>query len=309
VTPAPEERLARFAALDVPVAARSTSRGEPLMLSFGQVDAYLSCPLRYKYGHVLRIPTPPHHALIYGSAMHKAVQVFHHRHARGHVMSEAELDEVLESAWSNEGFVSREHEEARLEAARAALRRFREEQLRPDAVIPTYVEREFAFDLDGDRVRGRWDRVDIESVTDDGAGSSEPAPPAEAATQSADVVTPTLGIMGRERVTITDYKTSDVRDPAKAKQRARESLQLQIYAMGYEAMTGRLPDQVALHFLDSGLVGRVDVDPKRVAKARARISEVASGIRAGRFEATPEPMVCTRCPFRDICPSSAARPR
>jgi len=308
VTPAPEERLARFAAVDVPVAARSTSRGEPLMLSFGQVDAYLSCPLRYKYGHVLRIPTPPHHALIYGSAMHKAVQVFHHRHARGHVMSEAELDEVLESAWSNEGFVSREHEEARLEAARAALRRFREEQLHPDAVIPTYVEREFAFDLDGDRVRGRWDRVDIESVTD-GAGSREPAPPAEAATQTADVVTPTLGIMGRERVTITDYKTSDVRDPAKAKQRARESLQLQIYAMGYEAMTGRLPDQVALHFLDSGLVGRVDVDPKRVAKARARISEVASGIRAGRFEATPEPMVCTRCPFRDICPSSAARPR
>jgi len=309
VTPAPEERLARFAALDVPVAAHSTSLGEPLMLSFGQVDAYLSCPLRYKYGHVLRIPTPPHHALIYGSAMHKAVQVFHHRHARGHVMSEAELHEVLESAWSNEGFVSREHEEARLEAARAALRRFREEQLRPDAVIPTYVEREFAFDLDGDRVRGRWDRVDIESVTDDDAPSGEPAPSAQAATQTADVVTPTLGIMGRERVTITDYKTSDVRDPAKAKQRARESLQLQIYAMGYEAMTGRLPDQVALHFLDSGLVGKVDVDPKRVAKARARISEVASGIRAGRFEATPEPMVCTRCPFRDICPSSAARPR
>ena len=121
------------------------------MLSFGQVDAYLSCPLRYKYAHVLRIPTPPHHALIYGAALHKAVQVFHHRHARGHVMTEAELDEVLDSAWSNEGFVSREHEEARLEAARSSLRRFREDQLRPDAVIPTYVEREFAF-ADGDRV-------------------------------------------------------------------------------------------------------------------------------------------------------------
>jgi DNA helicase-2/ATP-dependent DNA helicase PcrA len=303
VTPTAEERLARFAAVDVPVPARTARRDEPLMLSFGQVDAYLSCPLRYKYAHVLRIPVPPHHALIYGSALHKVVQVFHHRHARGHVMSEAELDEVLDSAWSNEGFVSREHEEARLEAARAALRRFREEQLEPDAVIPTYVEREFAFDIDGDRVRGRWDRVDIEPVTDGDAIELEaPAP-------TADVVTPTLGIMGRERVTITDYKTSDVRDPAKARQRARESLQLQIYAMGYEAMTGRLPDQVALHFLDSGLVGRVDVDPKRVAKARARISEVATGIRQGRFDPTPDPMVCTRCPFRDICPSSAARPR
>ncbi|HET8784480.1 MAG TPA: ATP-dependent DNA helicase [Candidatus Limnocylindrales bacterium] len=300
---APEERLARFAAVDVPAPAQPVRRGESLMLSFGQVDAYLSCPLRYKYGHVLRIPTQPHHALVYGSAMHKVVQVFHHRHARGHVMSEAELDDVLDSAWSNEGFVSREHEEARLAAARAALRRFREEQLRPDAVIPTYVEREFAFDLDGDRVRGRWDRVDIRPVDD-----ADPSP-TDGVAPSADVVTPTLGIMGRERVTITDYKTSDVRDPAKARQRARDSLQLQIYAMGYEAMTGRLPDQVALHFLDSGLVGKVDVDPNRVAKARARISEVAAGIRAGRYEATPDAMVCTRCPFRDICPSSAARTR
>ena len=66
------------------------------MLSFGQVDAYLTCPLRYKYAHVLRVPVAPHHALVYGAALHKAVQIFHHRHARGHVMTEAELDEVLD---------------------------------------------------------------------------------------------------------------------------------------------------------------------------------------------------------------------
>jgi DNA helicase II / ATP-dependent DNA helicase PcrA len=305
VASSPEERLAAFAAVDIPAPAPRIRRDEPLMLSFGQVDAYLSCPLRYKYAHVLRIPVAPHHALIYGAALHKVVQVFHHRHARGEVMSEAELDVLLDSAWTNEGFVSREHEEARRDAARSALRRFREEQLRPDAVIPTYVEREFAFDLDGDRIRGRWDRVDIELAPADAVepAASEPIAP------TADVVTPTLGIMGRERVTITDYKSSDVRDPAKARQRARDSLQLQIYAMGYEAMTGRLPDQVALHFLDSGLIGKVDVDPKRVAKARTQIATVASGIRAGRFDATPDPMACSYCPFRDICPSSVARPR
>ena len=161
-----EERLASFAAVDVPVEAERATIDEPLSLSFGQIDAYLTCPLKYKYGHVLRVPTAPHHALMYGAAMHKVVQLFHHRHARGHVMTERELDEVLESAWSNEGFVSREHEEARLAAARVALRRFRAEQLLPDAVIPTYVEREFSFSLGGDRVRGRWDRVDIQPVTD-----------------------------------------------------------------------------------------------------------------------------------------------
>ncbi len=256
VTPSAEERLATFAGVDAPVVPARRSGQEPLTLSFGQVDAYLSCPLRYRYAHVVRVPVAPHHAMVYGAALHKVVQVFHHRHARGDVMSEAELDEVLASTWSSEGFVSREHEEPRIESARASLRRFREDQLRPDAVIPTYVEREFAFDLDGDRIRGRWDRVDIEPL--EPADPTEPASPTvgtDAAPPWADVATPTLGIMGRERVTITDYKSSDVRDPAKARQRARESLQLHIYAMGYEAMTGRLPDRLALHFLDSGLVG------------------------------------------------------
>jgi CRISPR/Cas system-associated exonuclease Cas4 (RecB family) len=110
-------------------------------------------------------------------------------------------------------------------------------------------------------------------------------------------------------VTITDYKSSDVRDPARARQRARESLQLQIYAMGYEAMTGRLPDAVALHFLESGLVGKVPVDPKRLAKARAKISFAAAGMRRRDYTATPDQLACTWCAFRDICPSSVAGAR
>ena len=88
-------------------------------------------------------------------------------------------------------------------------------------------------------------------------------------------------------MTITDYKSSDVRDPAKARQRARDSLQLQIYAMGYEAMTGRLPDAIALHFLESGLVGKVAVDPKRLAKARDKIAGAAAGMRARDYTPTP----------------------
>ena len=114
VAPTPVQRLAAF---DAAAAAPEPPRGpigEPLSLSFYQVDDYLTCPRKYKYAHVLRVPLAPHHALVYGAALHRAVQLFHQRHARGHVMSEAELDEVLESAWSNEGFVSRDHEEARL---------------------------------------------------------------------------------------------------------------------------------------------------------------------------------------------------
>jgi DNA helicase-2/ATP-dependent DNA helicase PcrA len=301
--PAPLDRLATFAGAAEPAEALRGPIEEPLSLSFYQVDDYLTCPLKYKYAHVLRVPLAPHHAIIYGAALHKAVQLFHHRHARGHVMNESELIEVFEAAWTNDGFVSREHEEARLESGRAALRRFRETQLAPDAVIPTYVEREFSFSLDGDRVRGRWDRVDVEPA---GEGSTAAEVPEPAAAPHADVVTPTLGMLGRERVTITDYKSSDVRDPAKARQRARDSLQLAIYAMGYEAMTGRLPDAVQLYFLESGLIGRAEVDPKRLAKARSQIAQAAAGIRARDYTARPDYLSCTYCAFRDICPASAA---
>ncbi len=132
----PLERLAAFEAAAVSVEAPRGPITEPLSLSFYQVDDYLTCPLKYKYAHVLRVPLAPHHAIIYGAALHKAVQMFHHRHARGHVMTDAELIEVFESAWSNDGFVSREHEEARLEAGRSALRRFREAQLAPGCRDP-----------------------------------------------------------------------------------------------------------------------------------------------------------------------------
>jgi DNA helicase-2/ATP-dependent DNA helicase PcrA len=302
----PLEKLAAFEAVPPPPESSRGPSDEPLSLSFYQIDDYLTCPLKFKFGHVLRVPIAPHHSIIYGAALHKAVQEFHRRHARGDVMSEDALVAAFEDAWRNEGFLSRDHEEARLEAGRTALRRFREEQLRPDAVIPAWVEREFAFTLDGDRIRGRWDRVDIERVEAPEAEASvaeAPAPPPP----NADIVEPTLPGLYPERVTITDYKSSDVRDPARARKRARDSLQLAIYAMGYEAQTGRLPDAVQLHFLQSGLVGRAEVDPKRLARARERIRQAAAGIRSRDYAARPDPIACSYCAFREICPSSAAK--
>ena len=327
----PMERLSAFRPKAEPVepAAESAIEG-PLSLSFYQVDDYLTCPLKYRYVHVLRVPIAPHHSIVYGSALHQAVQEFHRRQARGYLMSEDELLAAFDRAWSNEGFLTREHEEARLAAGRSALRRFRQTQLQPGVRAPAYVERDLSFTLDGDRIRGRMDRVDIERIdpasdtgrTVDGMGSPEPpgaatiieragvaasaGPPRERA-QLSDSVAPTLPGFHPERVTITDYKSSDVRDPVRARERARESLQLQIYAMAYQAETGRLPDALQLWFLESGLVGRAEVDEKRLEKARDSIRKAAAGIRARNFEARPDYLSCNYCAFRDICPRSAAR--
>ena len=114
----PLERLAANERPEAaPVAPRSRA-GEPIALSFYAIDDYLTCPLKYKYAHVLRVPLAPHHSIIYGAAIHAAVAEFHKRHARGDVMSEEELVDAFTAAWRSEGFLSREHEEARLAAGR-----------------------------------------------------------------------------------------------------------------------------------------------------------------------------------------------
>jgi DNA helicase-2/ATP-dependent DNA helicase PcrA len=241
------------------------------MLSYGQVNDYLDCPAKYRYAHVVRIPTPASHAMVYGRALHAAVQAFHRRQMAGVTMGLDQLHAALDASWESVGFLTRQHEEARHAAARDALTRFWEAQQR-DPARPSAVEQEFAVSFGPDRIRGRYDRVDVDA---DG------------------------------RVTITDYKSSDVRDPATAARRSRDSLQLSIYALAYEAQHGRLPDQLALHFLESGLTGSSQPSERRLERAQEQIAAVADGIRGGRFTATPGAMRCGYCPFREICPDSA----
>jgi DNA helicase-2/ATP-dependent DNA helicase PcrA len=239
-------------------------------LSFTQLEDYIACPARYRYRHVLRLPVPPHHAISYGVALHEALAAFGRSQIQGRPLSEEGLLEGFARAWSGEGFLSREHEEARLAAGRQALVRCRERLLAAPG-WPVAVEEPFAMVLDGIRVQGRFDRID---ETPDG-------------------------------IVITDFKSSDVRDPVRARERARDSLQLALYALAWQAREGSLPHAVQLSFVDSGVIGRVTPDRGRMARAAGKVRSVADGVLVGSFSATPGAVTCGFCPFHEICPSSA----
>jgi DNA helicase-2/ATP-dependent DNA helicase PcrA len=132
------------------------------------------------------------------------------------------------------------------------------------------VEREFGFTLGRDRVIGRWDRVDVSG----------------------------------EQVVIIDYKSSDIRQPKEATRRARESLQLAIYALAYRQMYSQIPTRVELHFLESGLIGATQETEEEIEKTAEIIKEVAAGLRARDYTAKPSYMACGYCAFREICPSA-----
>jgi len=241
----------------------------PLQLSYRQVDDWLTCPLKYRYVHVLRVPIRLHPIVILGNAVHQAIQAYHLAKVQGRTISLEDLRSVFRHAWRSEGFLSAAHEEEMLhhgEAALAAFYAFEE----GSGGRPTFVEKFFAFTEGEAKVIGYWDRVD----------------------------------RGKDGATIIDYKTSEVGEEA-ADRRAHESLQLAIYALAYERMFDTLPRTVELRFLTPDVVvGSATPTAKSLESALATIRDATAGIRAQDFAAKPSFTACSYCAYRTICPSA-----
>jgi len=269
------DAIERFAPVPVPSAAAppAVPDDELLTLSHRQIDDFQTCPAKYRYIHQLRVPILRHHAIIYGAAVHSAVEEFHKARQRGKLLSDDELIQVLEGHWASEGFVHRQHEELRLEQAKRTLRAFREREI-ATGTVPTQIEQEFSVLLGANRVIGRWDRLDVAA---DGTA------------------------------VITDYKTSDVTDPEKAQKKSADSLQLSIYAMAYRRISGRLPDRVELSYVESGVVGSSTRTEEQIRETESAIALSAARIRRHEFAAKPEYQACRYCPYSDICPATAYR--
>jgi len=244
---------------------------EVLTLSYFQVDDYLVCPLKYKFRHIWKIPSPPHHTLVFGRVLHRTIHAYLKKRQSGLIVTEAQLLEEYESLWVNEGFLSREHEELRKRAGRLALERFyrREES---SGAAPGFLERNFKWQAKKVRFVGRWDRVDL---TEAGA-------------------------------VIVDFKASDVKDQKEADRRTAASLQMDLYALAFARTQPGPLLETRLHFLESDVVGRAAKGEKEMNRALEKIGEAEEGIRARNFEARPDWRNCSYCEFRTICPFTYA---
>ena len=242
-----------------------------LTLSYYQIDDYLTCPLKYKYVHLLRVPLLPHHAIVYGGAIHEAIREYYRRKIAGKSVTPDDLAAMFKSFWRSEGFLSREHEERRYTRGIEVLKEFFETQEKLN-ILPKLVEEEFSFLIEENRVIGRWDRVDEDN------GS----------------------------IHIIDFKSSEVRNQDKANSNARNNLQLWIYTLAYQHVFGKMPSTVSLYYVESGIVGRTEVKQKKLDAAIEKIKTAATGIRERNFKAKPNPFVCQYCTYNNICPATAS---
>ena len=242
-----------------------------LTLSYFQVEDYLTCPLKYKFRHLLRVPVLPHHSLVFGRVLHTTIHSFLKKRLAGEEPGEKELLEDYESLWVNEGFLSREHEELRKKAGREALVCFyrREEA---SGLSPAFLEKSFKWQQEKINFIGRWDRIDIREG----------------------------------EAVIIDFKATEVKNQKEADKRVADSLQMDLYALSF-CKTQDMPlRETQLHFLESDLVGRARKGEKEMGRAWEKVKQAEQGIRARDFTARPDFHNCFYCEYKTICPYTYA---
>jgi DNA helicase II / ATP-dependent DNA helicase PcrA len=130
-------------------------RGGGLALSASDIETYRTCPLKYKFARVFRIPSEPTLNQRFGILVHQVLERYHAADSAGLPT----LLNLLEAGWRRGGFGDSEEERQFRAKATQALVRYHD-RFRDDDTEPVWFERSFQFRIGPHLLRGRVDRVD-----------------------------------------------------------------------------------------------------------------------------------------------------
>jgi DNA helicase-2/ATP-dependent DNA helicase PcrA len=242
-------------------------RGDGVVLSATDIDTYRTCPLKYKFARVFRIPQEPTLHQRFGILVHQVLERYHSGGRDTAASGLPELLGLLEAGWRRGGFGDSEEERQLRGKAASALTRYHE-RFRDEEAQPVWFERQFTFKLGPHLLRGRVDRVD--RLPD---GEYE----------------------------LIDYKTGRPRTAAQL----AEDVQLSLYAVGArEAWQLEASRQAYYYLLDDQKVEVPADEGDRAAWVQEVAMEVAEGILSQGFEPTPSFAACSMCDYRLVCPAA-----
>ncbi len=244
------------------------TRGDGVVLSASDIDTYRTCPLKYKFARVFRIPQEPTINQRFGIVVHQVLERFHARSAPEAVSgSLSELLGLLDFSWRRGGFGESEEERQLRGKAATALTKYHG-RFQSSESEPLWFERAFSFKLGPHLLRGRVDRVDR--------------------------------LPGGEYELI-DYKTGRPKSPAQL----LDDVQLSLYAVGArQAWSLDASQQAYYYVLDDQKVAVPEDRVDRFEWIQEVAMEVADGILAQGFEPTPSFAACSVCDYRLVCPAA-----
>ncbi len=240
-------------------------RGDGIVLSASDIDTYRTCPLKYKFARVFRIPQEPTIHQRFGIVVHQVLERFHGREEVSGSLGE--LLGLLDFSWRRGGFGDSEEERQLRGKAASALTQYHA-RFQSSESEPLWFERAFSFKLGPHLLRGRVDRVDR--------------------------------LPGGEYELI-DYKTGRPKSPGQL----IDDVQLSLYAVGArEAWRLDSSQQAYYYVLDDQKVAVPDDREDRFEWIQDVAMEVADGILSQGFEPTPSYAACSVCDYRLVCPAA-----
>ena len=237
------------------------TRGDGVVLSASDIDTYRTCPLKYKFARVFRIPQEPTIHQRFGIVVHQVLERFHGRRLAVRLARRS-------CSGCSTRLAARRVRRVRGGAPAArqggdALERYHE-RFQSSEAEPMWFERPFTFQLGPHLLRGRVDRVDR--------------------------------LPGGEYELI-DYKTGRPKSPVQL----ADDVQLSLYAVGAREAWGLEASQQAYYYvLDDQKVAVPDDREDRAEWIQEVAMEVADGILSQGFEPTPS-FARARCATTGWC--------
>lgn len=220
-----------------------------VFLSPAMIECYQNDPYDFYWKYVLKAPMQPSRHLVYGNAIHAAIEAYYRARLDGRTPAIDEVFQRYAEAWVSEGFESQDDENRQFEHGHDTLRAFIKRM--GNASLPTAVEQSFKLQLPGVVLNGRMDAI--------------------------------FSTEGE----IRDFKTSRVEDQKDADKKVKSNIPIRIYAIAYERKYGTLPKRVVLDFVEANLTAAIEPDRTMVESTLTLIDETVQNIKAGKFAPNP----------------------
>ncbi|MFH1841134.1 MAG: ATP-dependent DNA helicase [Candidatus Shapirobacteria bacterium] len=242
-------------------------------LSYSQLSSFKTCPLQYKYRYLLRIPTPPSAALVFGDVIHQAMRDFYQRVMANQHPTRGGLLKILAENWTPIGYGSKAQEKKYWRQGQKILGAYYQKSFVKD-FKPLALEQKFILRIASSlKAGGKIDRIDR------------------------------LG----DTIEIIDYKTGK----SATQKEVDKDLQLTLYALavadGTLNYTGVLPFtppiekiKVSFYFFDQQKKVTATRSGRDLDNLKKEIVNNAQAISQSDFKPTPG-RHCDFCEFRLLC--------
>jgi len=248
----------------------------PQKFSFTQFKAFETCPLQYKFAHILRVPVKGRFTFSFGKTLHNTLYNFFQRispelqtiNYKLQIIHYKLLIDLYKKNWIDDWYNDKKHQEEYKKKGLEILEFFFN-SIKNNPPKVKHLELGFNFKIKNYLIKGVMDRVD---ETEDG-------------------------------IEIIDYKTGQSKEEGKITAENKE--QLLIYQMaGQEFFKGKTL-KLTFHYLNDNKKISFLGNEKDLNLLKEKIIKIIEEIKKSNFLPTPSQFKCKFCDFKEICEFSS----